>query len=510
MAKLNNENFLEELAHMSYEQRIPHAKHNPDTRKRRDRSKAHSKQLENTPLPEATASLDLTIANLKQDKEAYQRFLINVMKAWHGLTTPQKIIVCVVMAAVAGCALYYIVQLLNSIETNLPSKETNLLSKETNLPSNRLTPDEQTEVNKRIKDKIGFDQPFWDRVKNNLPSTENPKLKAAYKKEQASYIKEVEDYKHSITEYLSKNAVTTRIQKGVLDQTEISIDITHKEGAGGGIAGYIGETKQFLFAVQPKTTRREAVYSFWNELHHAAISQQNRQLGCTAPDDLLADEPFCHNGHWDHHLLSIKLGKIISTGITKVNRLYKISKKISSNQAITDQEAYFHEKGVLTLTNYHPLTDSQVFTVTHFERSIEPYLKPIKQPAEYAFIFPKNILQKQYSSPIYCDMYINILRRIGDNIEVCTQTGNESDSHAIISALVTQLHMGRDSIFATNGVYGEKKMNYHSQVAELASDIDGLPVAIKQYFFREFCDYFTDYFNVNYCDYDDPPAYQLK
>jgi hypothetical protein len=160
-----------------------------------------------------------TVARFQNDQEAYENFLTKVMKARHSLSTAQKILACMIIVTVAAGATYLIVQLFMRIEISLQS--------------NRLTPDEQTRINKEVGRRIRVEPKFWKELQDPPLEKVSPTLRDQYKRDLAVYVKEITAFKEHATKSITRNAITTQTQKKVFDQPEVSIHITHKNGDNG-------------------------------------------------------------------------------------------------------------------------------------------------------------------------------------------------------------------------------------------------------------------------------------
>jgi hypothetical protein len=466
--------------------------HRPDAHGRRPEAQNKSKtdpqkyfdvNFENQKLKEV-------VNHYKKDQIAFQGFLVSIFRYWHALTPIQKIMTGFIVAAVIGCSTYFIFQF--------------IMRADVTLPSNRLSLEEQHQMNSRIKQKIRFEPQFWKRAQS-MPAFQDPQQKIQFQNEQNSYIKDLKTFKKTVEDNLSAGMVMTKIQADTLSQDDFTIDITHRNGAGkNAVAGFVHDTHpQILFAEGPQLTKSQFTSWYLNEIHHGAISWWNRKLGCSIKNTLLDAEAYCISGNWNTSY-STKLHQTIKDGLIKIKKLHELSEK---KLWLTKEESNFYQQGLDALKNYHSYIDSQRLPKKGFMK-LKPDLEPAPRSSGYDYIIPQPISQEQYGFPIYSDVYVKILREEGNEIELRFQFGNNDSPHETISALLTAIQIHSSAAFAKNGPYGQKHLEYPTQVAELASFIDSLPVATLQYFFPTFCDYFSEYFRVNYCDHDDPPAYR--
>lgn len=440
------------------------------------------------------------IINMRQDPEVLTNFCKNAVKAWHKLNTVQKIVVIAVIGAAAGCSMYYVLQLLTHLSNQLPKVQSAVP-----YPSNRLTTAERQYANQRVNNITRIDSNYWDRLQNAQTPSDVPK--ASFERAIEKQITEIRQYESQLKKYF-QNAIVTKTQLKAIEAPGTQMLVTHSKGVGNdAIAAYAGNIKTYFFAIQSgKVSHRQLVTSLMNEGHHAAIHTRNEELGCFSTKHI-ASEPYCDKGNWNLTLVP-KLERALMLGMERVRALHKIDEAITLKQNLSEVENSFYQKSLTALMHYRPSLENQALARENFQANVEPKLRP-KKFSSFTHIIRRTDLQSHYSLPLYCDMHMAILDKTASSVIIQYQFGNTLNQSNKIAALLTELHISQSIIQSGQGNYGTQKLNKGSQVAELASFIEVLPVAIKQTIFLEFCQYFSEYFQVDYCDYDDPAVYHL-
>lgn len=457
--------------------------HNPHNRNRypiRRTRRSFDKRPHDRERPASNKDL---VDKLRNHPEKLATFAAKVAAYWHTLNKTQKFLAIVVMALAAGVTGYMLLRLIMRLSLNHSGSDK---------ISNRLNPIEQDQVNKKLRSKVVIEPTLLNVNKKN-----NARLQ------------EFETFKQHIADTLSDNGVTTRLHAKVVDSQNFGIDISIRDRMGGEDAVYEVKGNRVQFAVCRFFFPKETSTAFMNEMHHASISMRNKELGC--PRQGLRDyEPFCDQKKqkWSKEKV-IELARAIEQGCERINYLYNISLSMQSKKHLQNpSDITFYNQSIAALKTFQPQTETTETDNEVFIKYTQPKLQPETSVSGFSLKMKRKVMQKECRYPIYSDFYFKILDKNAGSVILRYQIGSDQDSHALISSLLTLINIQRSSVINPDSGYSKKGLGKDYAVAELASYIDSLPATVKSHFFREFCDYFSKYFNVDYCNHEDPAAYR--
>lgn len=480
-------------------------KHNPDAggRRRVKHNPVEAMKKES----QQNDSVARLISKLKNNPTRLERYLKKISASWAELNFPQKVVVCIVLAVVAGGSAYFIFRVM--MQANVTFKDDDSISSGFKYDSNRLTSHEQMLVNKKLKSLVAL----HPAVMGDISQKPKDRLSAAE-------MKFVEEWKAK-TEVLRESlTITTKIHAKALSTWEnFSIFASRFRGPNPYLANYSPKDKMVLVDQKSltKPDKHEISAVFLNEMHSVAVHVRNQELGCPMRGDQQDAFPFCHDKKMSVAKLKL-LSMAINAGFKKISQLFEFSEHRSKlKEPLNDTAEDFYLKAIAALNTFHPVVRTMQLSMAEYNRDIRPYLQHISSIGDgYSHVIDLSVAEKKgfYAFPLSMigGTYVKVLEEHPyDGLFIRLQHGSDETDHDRVCALLNYLEVAVAMLKHPGSSYSKTAAKMESadfyRTTELASYIDELPVATKAFFFNEFCDYFSEYFEVEYCDHEDPPAF---
>jgi hypothetical protein len=245
------------------------------------------------------------------------------------------------------------------------------------------------------------------------------------------------------------------------------------------------------------TTLKNAVR---NEMFHAQVLQRNRALGYKSTDPMLSSEPYCDKNGKVNTTQANQLVEAIQADFKMLNYFYTIfMKKHDKKDHLSATEQAFYMQAMEILRDYQPYERTFTMERNIFLKGYKPFLVktgnpkvPYKIPAHRLNI-PIRLPSDQYFLSVKEGDICKIKSRYSENIDTPLDRAKAFLSDQIV---------GFNRMPKTPQYSGLSEAEISS---ELASDLEELPSAIKEFFFPHFCQFFSDFHAVTrYCFHFEP------
>ena len=343
-----------------------------------------------------------------------------------------------------------------------------------------LTQDEGStslDNNKKPIKKLGLFQPktkpfefvFCDPellqfIQNYGPDVEALRLNI---EEQLSFIRKV----------LSSNrTISPTIMEKIFNDPSFSIQITSAEALQGSAAKFISDTNTLYIAWQLQPNEAFILGALQNDLHSASVRYVNQPKlqgkkffdgkGMHQSLPCLDDK-----GTIDREL-SKQLHDAIHVGDMRIRSFMALRQK--SRNALSREERQLLKIYELAMQNYTP-----------FFHEITVAL--VNAPT-------RNVYSASY---LPSDLHI-VKRTATFNAAMITLGGHFSKDNTLsekIKAFFSDTILGREKRYGRHGVYGRAKLSEEELDSEISSDIEQISPSVREVFYPEWCDYFTQYFS---------------